>query len=278
MDGLTPQFNIPPTAGFPAVGGEFCEVNMPDFICLAARFNSLDQAGRVYTTIHELLRASHESDLSVYRFELGGVPHVAVVGLEPSPRIIQAVTQTLSRGQPAVLPQEAARWLLERRADMAPEGPGFTEGHYTRDTGPRFTAPGTVVRRRRVSTLEVTWQDDVPGRGEAAGTVTDLRTGEVYAIPARHSGVCDWCTAELAPPVAAIHNFAVELEFPDGFTTGTGGKWATCSMCQDRLKLKPGDTSVAFDAVDRLWRLHGARYLGKEAHRLRIRTFCQEEG
>jgi hypothetical protein len=278
MDGLTPQFNMPYIAGTPAVGGELCEVNMPDFICLAARFNSLDQAGNVYTSIHELLRASRESDLSVYRFEMGGVPHVAVVGPEPSPGILQAVGQALAPGQPVTLVQEAARWLLERRADMAPEDPGFTEGHYVRDMGPRFNAPGPGVRRRRVSTLEVTWQDEIPGRDEAAGTVTDLRTGEVYAIPARHSGVCDWCTAELAPPVAAIHNFAVELEFPDGFTTGTGGRWATCSMCQDRLRLKPGDTRVPFDAVDRLWRLHGARYLGKEAHRLRIRTFCQEKG
>jgi hypothetical protein len=273
---LIPQFNIPPTAGFPAVGGEFCAVNMPDFICLAARFDSQDQAGRVYSAIHEMLRASRESDLSVYRFELGGVPHVAVVGLEPSAHILQGVGQALAGGQPVTLAQEAVLWLLERRADMAPEGPGFTEGHYTQGTGPRFTAPGTGVRRRRVATLEVTWQDQVPGRGEAAGTVTDLRTGSVYAIPARHSGVCDWCTAELASPVAAIHNFAVELEFPDGFTTGTGGRWATCSMCQDRLKLKPGDTRVPFDAVDRLWRLHGARYLGEHIHRVRVRTFYQE--
>jgi hypothetical protein len=58
--------------------------------------------------------------------------------------------------------------------------------------------------------------------------------------------------------------------------TATGGKWATCKMCQDRLRLKPGATQVAFDLVDRLWRIHGSRYLGEDARRLRIRTFYQE--
>jgi hypothetical protein len=64
MDGLTPQFSTPPNAGLPAIGGVcFLEATMPDLICLSARFDSLDQAGRVYSAIHELLRSSRESDL-----------------------------------------------------------------------------------------------------------------------------------------------------------------------------------------------------------------------
>ena len=47
-------------------------------------------------------------------------------------------------------------------------------------------------------------------------------------------------------------------------------------MCQDRLKLKPGDAGVSFAAVDRLWRLHGSRYLGGDVRRLKIRTFYHE--
>jgi hypothetical protein len=56
-----------------------------------------------------------------------------------------------------------------------------------------------------------------------------------------------------------------------------GGKWATCRMCQDRLRLKPRNTQVSFEAVDRLWRLHGSRYLGVDVHQVRIRTFCHDD-
>jgi hypothetical protein len=137
------------------------------------------------------------------------------------------------------------------------------------------------IRRRRVSILPVTWQDEVPTREQAQGSITNLQTGELTVLLPNFVGVCDWCTAELAPPIAAIYNFAVELTFPDGFVTVTGGQWATCQMCQGRLRLKPGDTQVSFDAVDRLWRIHGSRYLagyfGENARRLRIRTFYAEE-
>jgi hypothetical protein len=122
----------------------------------------------------------------------------------------------------------------------------------------------------------VTWSDELLTREDAAGRITDLDTGMVIVMPPQYVGVCDWCTAELAPPVAAIHGFAVELTYPDGFVTATGGKWATCKMCQDRLRLKPGDSEVPFDAVDRLWRLHGSRYVGEDGRRLRIRTFYKE--
>jgi hypothetical protein len=137
------------------------------------------------------------------------------------------------------------------------------------------------IHRRSVSHLQVTWQDEVPTRGQAEGSITNLQTGEVTVFLPNFVGVCDWCTAELAPPIAAIYNFAVELTFPDGFVTATGGQWATCTMCQDRLRLKPGDSQVSFDAVDRLWRIHGSRYLagyfGENARLLSIRTFYAEE-
>jgi hypothetical protein len=193
------------------------------------------------------------------------------VGIEPAALIRGAIQDALDLGEPVTLEEGAVQWLWDRRAQQA-QPDTFSEGHYTRETGPR-PGPFPRGRRERVSTLEVTWQDEIPGPGEAAGTVTDLRTGAVLYLPPHFVGVCDWCTAELAPPVAAIHDFAVELQYPDGFVTTTGGKWATCSMCQGRLKLKPGDSQVSFDAVDRLWRLHGSRYLGEDARRLRIRTF-----
>ena len=150
------------------------------------------------------------------------------------------------------LPDEAVGWLLDRRNLRLPAA-GFSESHYTRETGPRVEFPSRI-RRRRASTLPVSWNDEVPTKEQAQGSITNIQTGEVTALAPTFVGVCDWCTAELAPPVAAVHNFAVELTFPDGFVTATGGKWATCRMCQDRLRLKPGDTRVSFDSVDRLWR------------------------
>jgi hypothetical protein len=248
---------------------------MAEHFYLATRFSSLEEAGAAYTPIQEMLRANQAADLSVFRFELSGVAHVAVVGTEPEAPVLAAILEALSSGYPATLKEAAVQWLLERRTQQA-QPDTFREGHYTRETGPRPGQASPRSRRRKVPTLQVTWQDDFPSREDAAGTITDMRTGEVLSFPSRFSGVCDWCTAELAPPVAAIHGFTVELEFPDGFVTGTGGKWATCRMCQDRLRLKPGDSEVSFDAVDRLWRFHGSRYLGQSIHGVRIRTFYHE--
>jgi hypothetical protein len=51
-------------------------------------------------------------------------------------------------------------------------------------------------------------------------------------------------------------------------------------MCQGRLRLQEGDTQVASDLVDRLWRMHGSRYLagyfGDTARQIRVRTFYAE--
>jgi hypothetical protein len=249
---------------------------MPEIFYLAARFPSLEAAGQAYTPIQELLRSYGNTDLLVFRLGLSGVPIVAVVGIEPPAPVLEAIKEALSLGETVILPDEAVGWLLERREQRL-QGAGFSEAHYTRETGPRVQFPSRT-RRGRVSTLPVTWQDEVPTREEAQGSITNLQTGEVMALPPTFVGVCDWCTAELAPPIAAIDNFAVELTFPDGFVTATGGKWATCRMCQGRLRLKPGDSEVAFDAVDRLWRTHGSRYLGESVHRVKIRTFYQEGG
>ena len=52
---------------------------MLEKICMAARFESLEHAGQAYTPIQEILRKEQFTNVSVFRFELHGVAHVAVV-------------------------------------------------------------------------------------------------------------------------------------------------------------------------------------------------------
>ena len=246
---------------------------MADIFYLAASFSNLEAAGRAYTLIERLLRRESDTDLSVYRFELSGLAFVVVLGLEAAPRVMNIIKEVLGQGTAASLPAEVLAFLAERRQQQSVR-PGFVEGHYTRETAPRY--------QRRAQRLPVTWHNELPTRAQAAGTVTNLQTGAVTVIPPHFVGVCDWCTSELTLPVAAIHHFAVELTFPDGFRTVTEGVWATCSMCRDRLHLKEGDTHVRFGSVDNLWLAHGRRYLrghfGEEAARgIKIRTYYNEE-
>lgn len=256
---------------------------MPEIFYLAARFPSLEAAGQAYTLVQQLLRSNEDTDLSVFRVELSGVPIVAVLGLEPPAPILELIIEHLGRGggQLISLPDDAVAWLFQRRTQQAPEA-GFTEQHYTQETGPRYEARPRRIQRRRVSHLQVTWEYQMPTPEEAMGRVTDLQTGIAQMRLPQYVGVCDWCTAELTLPIAAIHDFAVEITFPSGLITTAGGKWATCSQCQERLRLKEGDTWVAFDAVDRLWRTHGARYLegyfGENARQIRVVSFYAKDG
>jgi hypothetical protein len=246
-----------------------------DRFYLAATFSNMEQAGRAYTPIQELLRRNTDTDLSVFRVQLSGRPFVVVLGVQPPAPILDRIKNALALGTMAPLPAAAVDWLLERR-EQRPVQTGFSERHYTPDAGPGYS------RRRRAQRLPVTWHNQLPTREQAAGSITNLQTGEIISIPPQFVGVCDWCTSELTLPLAAIHHFAVQLTFPDCFQTITGGRWATCSMCQDRLHLKVGDTQVRFGSVDNLWLAHGSRYLrghfGEAAARgIRVRTFYSEE-
>ncbi len=97
--------------------------------------------------------------------------------------------------------------------------------------------------------MKVEWADNLSGRRAAAGTLT-THTGEVIPLTEPWSDVCDWCTAELAPPVATIIGFTSVITVK-GTRTLLAGEWTTCSMCQDRMGLKYGDSEVDFDVVDR---------------------------
>jgi hypothetical protein len=125
----------------------------------------------------------------VFRVKILGLPFVAVVGIEPPAPIMEAIRDAMSLGTLVPLPEEAVGWLQERREQREPKV-GFSEGHYTRETGPRCRQ-GPRVRRRTVSTLPVTWQDEVPTREQAQGSITNLQTGEVTVFLPNFAGVCD---------------------------------------------------------------------------------------
>lgn len=149
---------------------------MLENICLVARFESLEHAGKAYDPIQALLRVEQFTNVSVFRIELHGVAHVAVVGEQPEAHIMEVINQALGLGELITPDADIVGWLLERRVQR-PEQVGFSEGHYTRETGPR---PSREPRRQRrqVPTLAVTWQDDLPTAEDAGGAVHDLLTGD----------------------------------------------------------------------------------------------------
>ena len=118
---------------------------MPENICLAARFASLELADEAYAPIQDILRVEEFSNLSVFRIELHGVAHVAVVGEEAESHIMAVVHQALSLGEMVTLDDEATGWLLGRR-----EGRPFRKVSRRPTTlGRRDPRPGREPRRRR---------------------------------------------------------------------------------------------------------------------------------
>jgi hypothetical protein len=73
---------------------------MPEIFYLAARFPTPEAAGQAYTLVQELLRSYEDPDLSVFRLELGGVPIVAVVGIEPPAPVLEDIKEVLSLCEP----------------------------------------------------------------------------------------------------------------------------------------------------------------------------------
>ena len=94
----------------------------------AARFPGEQPAGRAYRALEQTVFTAAPNDLSVYRFQLDGVYHVAVVGIRPPPALEERLTALLRTGTPAELPAAVQQALLARRAQVAPYGPWW-EGH-----------------------------------------------------------------------------------------------------------------------------------------------------
>lgn len=95
----------------------------------AARFLNAQLAGRAYFRVQRILYGQEMTDLSVFRFELEGVPHVAVLGKRPLPDLGRRLRNILAAGLPRTLPSEILAMLHERRSDATQLG-SWVERHY----------------------------------------------------------------------------------------------------------------------------------------------------
>ncbi len=119
----------PESRGGPPQRGEPANEHEQPPYHVAARFMSEPVAKQAYFRSKELVFADVRADLSVYRFLLDQVSHVAVLGAPPPEEIDNQLRAILSTGEPAVLPQDILTALYERRTQMKQHG-AWVEGHY----------------------------------------------------------------------------------------------------------------------------------------------------
>src|SRR5687768_8905209 len=100
----------------------------PESFISVARFEREQLALSAYIKTHDLIFAT-DCELSVYRFQVKNVSHVAVIGEEPEEGLRRQLEALLAAGSPAALPPDIARVLFERRAQAKRLGP-WVEGHY----------------------------------------------------------------------------------------------------------------------------------------------------
>jgi hypothetical protein len=86
-------------------------------------------AKEAYFQSQELVFADERADLSVYRFLLDQISHVAVLGATPPEEIDTQLRAILSTGDPVLLPSDILTALYGRRAQMKQRGT-WVEGHY----------------------------------------------------------------------------------------------------------------------------------------------------
>jgi hypothetical protein len=88
----------------------------------AARFSAERPAGRAYARARETIY-QEDCDLSVYRFTLCEVFHVAILGRTPPERLDQTLRLILASGEPTSLPDDILKQLSQRRAQATRLGP-----------------------------------------------------------------------------------------------------------------------------------------------------------
>jgi hypothetical protein len=96
---------------------------------LAAAFGDSRRAGRAYNRAQDLLFATEDCELSVYRFSVGPTWYVAIVGDPPTVALEQQLRRVLTYGRLTPLPPEFIEALMQRRAEATKLGP-WVEGHY----------------------------------------------------------------------------------------------------------------------------------------------------
>ena len=96
----------------------------------ASRFPGERPAGQAYLAAQEaLFRYPQPVDVSVYRFQLNRVYHVTVLGEPPPEELDQTLAALLATGEPAALPPEVVKLLVQRRRQATRHG-SWSEGHY----------------------------------------------------------------------------------------------------------------------------------------------------
>src|SRR5687767_4014016 len=96
---------------------------------LASKFSGEKPAGTAYFTAQELIFNAPDCELSVYRFQLSRIYHVAVVGDKPEQELEDKLKDILSKGEPTSLPSMVLQQLLARRLQQTQHGE-WIERHY----------------------------------------------------------------------------------------------------------------------------------------------------
>jgi len=94
----------------------------------AARFAGEPAAGRAYAAAQALIYQATDCDLSVFRFQLSRVWHVAALGQTPPADLAGHLEALLAAGEPVTLPPELLRIFAQRRAQATRQAP-WVERH-----------------------------------------------------------------------------------------------------------------------------------------------------
>ncbi|GEM_PF-966528 len=97
--------------------------------CIVSKFQAEPVSRRAYFTAQSTIKKHWDNDLSVYRFQLSGVFHVAVLGLTPPVPLEQQLRLILATGDPATLPENIVALLFARKIQASQHGP-WIERHY----------------------------------------------------------------------------------------------------------------------------------------------------
>ena len=103
----------------------------------AARFTGEQAAGSAYSQIQDLIFAEPDCELSVYRFHMTEIWHVAVVGDPPDMEIGQKLETVLADGTSVALGSTTLSFLQRRRIEERRPGI-WVERHHRPGLGFRF--------------------------------------------------------------------------------------------------------------------------------------------
>lgn len=91
---------------------------------LASRFSGERPAGRAYFQAQEFIFShSADLDLSVYRFQIDRIYHVAVLGIKPPHDAEDKIKSILSAGEYVQLPSILLKVLIVRRLQQTKNAP-----------------------------------------------------------------------------------------------------------------------------------------------------------